>query len=73
MESPQSRHKWYHKKRESHTDLLHQLLLSHQCKGPEKKFLPSSAQGKIAARQVTQENLKEKNSGIDKKMVTLRP
>jgi hypothetical protein len=27
----------------------------------------------LAVRQVTQENLKEKNSGIDKKMVTLRP
>jgi hypothetical protein len=27
----------------------------------------------LAVRQVTQENLKEKNFGIDKKMVTLRP
>jgi group II intron reverse transcriptase/maturase len=27
----------------------------------------------LTVRQVTQENLKEKNSGIDKKMVTLRP
>jgi hypothetical protein len=27
----------------------------------------------LAIRQVTQENLKGKNSGIDKKMVTLRP
>jgi hypothetical protein len=27
----------------------------------------------LAVRQVTQENLEEKNCGIDKKMVTLRP
>jgi hypothetical protein len=27
----------------------------------------------LAIKQVTQENLKEKNSGINKKMVTLRP
>jgi hypothetical protein len=40
MESPQSRHKWHHKKRESHTDLLHQHIAFNL---PGYYYYPTSA------------------------------
>jgi len=39
----------------------------------ESRLIQSIYTIPLARRQVTQENLKEKNFGIDKKMVTLRP
>jgi hypothetical protein len=33
------------------------LLLSHHCKGPEKKFLPSLDQGRIATKREQQTRL----------------
>jgi hypothetical protein len=39
----------------------------------QSRLMQSIYTRSLARRQVTQENLKEKNFGIEKKMVTLRP